>query len=92
MALPRNLLLLVPALVALCGAAASKQQKQQHHHRLRQPLVDDGHHGGTLFAVDLTHPLSELAPVTDGASPLEMSREELDEHNGARYAHRGRAK
>ncbi len=52
--------------------------------RLRQSLSNDGHHHNGLFAVDLTHTLSDVAPVTEGASPLEMIRENMDDGHGGR--------
>ena len=77
--LDRLTCLLLLLLLSACSVPVSSSSS-----RVRQPLADDGHHGGSLFAVDLTHTLSDVSPVTEGASPLEMIRENLDELNGAR--------
>ncbi len=65
-------------LLPLAAAAASAQYSHPWNNRgvgARQDLLDSSsRHSGALYAVDLTHTLSDVAPVTEGASPLEMIR------------------
>lgn len=66
---------------------SNSNSNSRHRHRLgngvedvrgggaRQELLDSSsRHSGALYAVDLTHTLSDVSPVTEGASPLEMIR------------------
>ncbi len=66
------------ALLLLLAAAAASAQDSHPGNRgggARQDLLDSSsRHSGALYAVDLTHTLSDVAPVTEGASPLEMIR------------------
>ncbi len=64
-------------LLLLAAAAASAQDSNPGSRGggARQDLLDSSsRHSGALYAVDLTHTLSDVAPVTEGASPLEMIR------------------
>ena len=70
----------------LCDARRHMRRNSHHRHHLEasRMMTRQELHGGGLYAVDLTHTLNEMAPLTKDGSPLEAIRERLDDGYGAR--------